>query len=98
MVKEGLMRLKSKHIFALILFLFIASVSHSAQQRQMTPVYLDKLSDDLYQILGGRGANGGVYIGGDSVLLIDAKMTEESVRETFRGYYCCIFLKILHAV
>jgi len=54
----------------------------SAQQRQVEPVRLEKLSDRLFQILGGRGANGGFYIGDDAVLVIDAKMTRESVEKT----------------
>jgi glyoxylase-like metal-dependent hydrolase (beta-lactamase superfamily II) len=40
------------------------------------------MSDSLYQIRGGRGANGGVYIGENGVLVIDTKMTEESVDQT----------------
>jgi glyoxylase-like metal-dependent hydrolase (beta-lactamase superfamily II) len=43
---------------------------------------LEKISDNLFQILGGRGANGGVYIGDNGVLVIDAKMTKESVDQT----------------
>jgi glyoxylase-like metal-dependent hydrolase (beta-lactamase superfamily II) len=34
--------------------------------------------------LGGRGANGGVYISEDGVLVIDAKMTKESVDQTIK--------------
>ncbi len=70
----------------LILILFfpclLVSTSLFAQQRETPPVKLDKLSARLFQILGGRGANGGVYIGDDGVLVIDAKMNEESVKQT----------------
>ncbi len=75
--------MKQKGKFILILFcsLFIVSASSLSQQRETPPVKLDKLSDRLFQILGGRGANGGVYVGTDGVLVIDAKMNEESVKQ-----------------
>jgi len=76
------MRQKGKLIFILIFSCLIVSASSFAQQRETPPVKLDKISDRLFQILGGRGANGGVYIGDDGVLVIDAKMDEESVKRT----------------
>lgn len=70
----------------ILLFLFCSFLllsSHSIGQEQETPpVRLDKLSENLYQVLGGRGANGGVFIGDNGVLVIDTKMTEESVNQT----------------
>jgi len=76
------MRQKGKFILILFFsFLFVSS-SLLTQQRETPPVKLDKLSDRLFQILGGRGANGGVYVGTDGVLVIDAKMNEESVKQT----------------
>jgi len=73
--------MNKKHglIFFLIFSLGLAAVLSLAQQRDVPPVKLDKISEQLYQILGGRGANGGVYIGDTGVLVIDAKMTKESV-------------------
>ena len=53
-----------------------------AQQRETPPVTLEKISENLYQILGGRGANGGAYIEDNGVLVIDTKMTKESVDQT----------------
>jgi len=76
------MRQKGKLIFILLFSFLIISSSSFTQQRQTPPVKLDKLSDRLFQILGGRGANGGVYVGTDGVLVIDAKMTKESVDQT----------------
>ena len=76
--------MKQKGILIIILvfsLLFVSSTSFT-QQREVTPVKLDKLTDRLYQILGGSGANGGLYIGDDGVLVIDAKMNEESVKQT----------------
>ena len=76
------MRPKGKLIFIMLFSFLIISSSSFTQQRQTPPVKLDKLSDRLFQILGGRGANGGVYVGTDGVLVIDAKMTKESVDQT----------------
>ncbi len=76
------MRQKGKLILILIFSCLIVSASSFAQQKETPPVKLDKISDRLFQILGGRGANGGVYIGDDGVLVIDAKMDEKSVKQT----------------
>jgi glyoxylase-like metal-dependent hydrolase (beta-lactamase superfamily II) len=76
------MRQKGKLILILFFSILIVSASSFAQQRETPPVKLDKLSDRLFQILEGRGANGGVYIGDNGVLVIDAKMNEESVKQT----------------
>jgi len=76
------MRQKVKLLFILLFSLLFVSSSLLTQQRETPPVKLDKLSDSLFQILGGRGANGGVFIGDDGVLVIDTKMNEESVEQT----------------
>ncbi len=76
------MRQKGKLTLILLFSLLFVSSSLFTQQRQTTPVKLEKLSDRLYEILGGRGANGGIYIGDDSVLVIDAKSTKDSVEQT----------------
>jgi glyoxylase-like metal-dependent hydrolase (beta-lactamase superfamily II) len=74
----------NKGKIALILFIsFLLLWTHSfSQKRETPPVMLEKMSDNLFQILGGRGANGGVYIGDSGVLVIDSKMTKESVDQT----------------
>jgi len=66
-------------LIALMLPLYTA-----AQQNQPAPVSLNKLADNLYEVKGGRGANGGAFIGEYGVLLIDAKMDEESVNQTIQ--------------
>jgi glyoxylase-like metal-dependent hydrolase (beta-lactamase superfamily II) len=73
--------MKKKYVLFSILICSILLLSSSsfAQQRQAAPIKLEKLSDNLYQILGGRGANGGFYIGDNGVLVIDTKQTKESV-------------------
>ena len=64
-----------------LLFLLILSVLY-AQQQERTPVNLKQISESLYEIADGRGANGGLYIGENGLLLVDTKMDEISVNET----------------
>jgi cyclase len=67
----------------LVSFSILLSVSlSSAQQQEVNPVKLSHISGDLYELLGGRGSNGGVFIGDNNVLIIDAKMDKESVVQT----------------
>ncbi|MBT3384548.1 MAG: MBL fold metallo-hydrolase [Prolixibacteraceae bacterium] len=67
-------------IIYLFLTLFLVSPFFSTSQTgETTPIKLDKISDNLYQIFGGRGANGGMYIGDNEVLIIDSKMDKTSV-------------------
>ena len=78
--------MKKKQLFFCLLLcsiLFFASFT-IAQQKEAVPIKLDKLSDRLYQILGGRGANGGFYIGDSGILVIDTKQTQESVDLTIK--------------
>jgi len=70
----------SKLIFIPLLLILFASYSFS-QQSEIQPVEFKKISDRLYEILGGRGANGGAYIGDNAVLIIDAKMDKNSVEQ-----------------
>lgn len=55
-----------------------------AQQNQTVPVSLNKIGDNLYEVAGGSGANGGAFIGEHGVLLIDSKMNQESVQQTIQ--------------
>jgi len=68
--------------FLALSLLGVASASAFIQQNQSPPVTLDKISDSLYQISGGRGAAGGLYISETGVLVIDAKMDKASVDQT----------------
>ncbi len=72
--------MKTQSIFVLILMFMLPAF---AQQREAEPVTLQAISDNLYQVLGGRGANGGAYLGENGVLLIDTKMTRESQQQVF---------------
>ena len=56
-----------------------------AQEGEPGPVFLERISESVYQIDGGSGANGGVIIGENGVVVIDSKMNEESVRQTIQA-------------
>ena len=56
------MKKNKKLVFILFIFLFFVSYSF-AQEREVPPVKFMKISDRLYEITGGAGANSGVYIG-----------------------------------
>jgi len=71
-----------KKNFSLILFVLALFTSLSFAQQQTLPVRLEKISERVYEVLEGRGARGGVYIGDDAVLVIDSKMDKESVDKT----------------
>jgi cyclase len=73
-----------KYTGALLLILY-TGVFLVAQERENPPVSLEKITENVYQINGGQGANGGVIIGDNEVLVIDAKMTEKSVIQTIEA-------------
>jgi len=64
---------------------FVVAAFSFAQQQEPQPVKLNPLSDRLYEILDGRGSRGGVFIGDNGSLVIDAKMDKKSVDETLEG-------------
>jgi len=64
-------------------FLFVSNAS--GRRRAEQPVEFKKISDRLFEIVGGRGAQGGAYIGDDGVLVIDAKMDKASVDQVIEG-------------
>ncbi|MFB0519514.1 MAG: MBL fold metallo-hydrolase [Acidobacteriota bacterium] len=78
------MKKKITLIVVPLFLLLFASYSFS-QQSEVQPVEFKKISDRLYEIVGGRGANGGVYIGDNAVLIIDAKMDQKSVDQVIKG-------------
>lgn len=78
-----------KTIVIQIILAVVLSFAAFSQQQQTPPITVEKISDNLYQLLGGRGANGGFYIGENEVLVIDSKMDKESVEGIFtavRGF------------
>ncbi len=72
--------MKNNGKISLVIFNILVSVMFaSAQQQEVKPIRLSLISNGLYELLDGRGANGGVFIGDNAVLVIDAKMDKESV-------------------
>ena len=71
--------MRKKCNLTLILFFLLFTSYSFTQQRETPPIRFEKISARLYEITGGQGARGGVYIGLDGVLLIDAKMDKKSV-------------------
>ena len=70
--------------FAVMLTLILCASISFGQQRTSQPVEFQKISDRLFQITGGRGANGGAYIGANAGLIIDAKQDKESVDQVIK--------------
>jgi glyoxylase-like metal-dependent hydrolase (beta-lactamase superfamily II) len=76
-------------IFSLILVFGTLSPAQQQQQQaqpaqyrqQPAPIALEKIADDIYQVNGGSGANAGVIIGQKEIMVIDAKMSEESAKQ-----------------
>ncbi len=73
-----------KYTGALLLIVF-NSILLTAQERETPPIKLEKISENVYQNSGGSGSNGGVIFGEGAILVIDAKMTEESVNQTIEA-------------
>jgi cyclase len=77
--------MKNKRTPGTLLMLAFMGTLVMAQERNMAPVTLEKVSESVYQILGGRGANGGLVLGDNAALVIDAKMDEKSVNQTLEA-------------
>ncbi len=74
-----------KKIELVLMLVFLLASNLIGQQRTEQPVKFKKISDRLLEIVGGRGAQGGAYIGDDGVLVIDAKMDKASVDQVIEG-------------
>ncbi len=77
--------MKTKIILVCGLAIVSLATDSFGQRREAQPVEFKKISERLYEITGGRGANGGAYIGDTGVLVIDAKMDKESVDKVIEG-------------
>ncbi len=73
--------MKAKLYF--LAFLLLLPGMSKSQQEDTAPITVEKLSENLFQLTGGRGANSGMYIGENEVLLIDSKMDKASVEALF---------------
>jgi glyoxylase-like metal-dependent hydrolase (beta-lactamase superfamily II) len=74
-----------KKAFLVIFFLPFVLSPGWAQEGDVEPVKFEKLSERLYETRGGRGSRGGVYIGDDGVLVIDAKTDQASHDQVMAG-------------
>ncbi|MHC4559047.1 MAG: MBL fold metallo-hydrolase [Planctomycetota bacterium] len=77
------MKKNVKLIFVVVLLFFVSN--SFSQPRGIQPVEFKKISERLYEILGGRGTQGGAYIGDNGVIIIDAKMDKKSVDQVIEG-------------
>jgi cyclase len=76
------MRNAIKFFFLTVFILFFSlSPSIAAQQQEPAPVKATQVKSNIYEVEGGRGANTGFFIAEKEVLVIDAKMTEESAKQ-----------------
>ena len=50
-------------------------------QQQPAPIALEKIADGIYQVTGGSGANCAVIVGQKKIMVVDAKMSEESAKQ-----------------
>ncbi len=66
-------------------FFSLLFLSVFGQESQDPQVEFKKLSDRLYLITGGLGANSGAFIGDNSVLIIEGKADEISVYHVLEG-------------
>lgn len=74
--------MKNIYLISAISALLLSSMLCIAQQQESKPVKLNKISDNLYEVLDGRGARSGVFIGDIAIMVIDAKQDEISVKQT----------------
>ncbi|MBN1781119.1 MBL fold metallo-hydrolase [bacterium] len=77
-----MMKIKNAGSAIIAGFLILSPSMIRSQPRESLPVQLRAVSTNIYEILEGRGARGGVFIGENGVLVIDAKMDEASVKQT----------------
>lgn len=63
-------------------FLFLNALS---QETEDPPLEFKKLSERLYLITGGSGANSGAYVGDNGILIVEGKADEKSVLQVFDG-------------
>jgi len=76
--------MKSKYFIITVSALFLSSMLCIAQQQESKPVKLNKISDNIYEVLDGKGARSGIFIGDNAIMVIDAKQDEISVKQTLQ--------------
>lgn len=78
------MKSKIWSILVVCLFPLLFSIAFG-QESEDPSVEFKKLSDRLYLIAGGSGANSGAFIGDNGVLIIEGKTDEKSVSQLLDG-------------
>ncbi len=78
------MKTKVCSILTICLFSLLFLIAFG-QESDDSPVEFKKLSDRLYLITGGLGANSGAFIGDNGVLIIEGKANEKSVLQVRDG-------------
>jgi glyoxylase-like metal-dependent hydrolase (beta-lactamase superfamily II) len=68
-------------VLSMAVILGTSAAQQPQQAQQPSPIALEKIADNIYQVKGGSGANCGVVIGEKEVMVIDAKMSEESAKQ-----------------
>jgi cyclase len=66
-------------VYGILLSVFFVSAGFT--QQAAPAISVEKTRGNIYQIKGGAGANTGFAVGEKNVVVIDAKMTEESGRQ-----------------
>lgn len=75
-------------LFLILAFGAVALAEQQQQQaqprqyrQQPAPIALEKVADGVYEVKGGSGANCAVIIGQKEIMVVDAKMSEESAKQ-----------------
>jgi glyoxylase-like metal-dependent hydrolase (beta-lactamase superfamily II) len=82
---KNLFRLHFLSLFLLLLALHSGAVAQQTQppqyRQEPAPISVEKITANVYEVKGGSGANAAFFIGEKEILVIDAKMSEESGKQ-----------------
>ncbi len=67
--------------FFLMVVLVYTLAAGEQQNQENPPLSVQKINGNVYEVKGGAGANTGFFVAEKEVLVIDAKMTEESAKQ-----------------
>jgi cyclase len=72
---------RSWKIAVALSFWILSTLSAVCLAQQAQPLAVQKIKGNAYLVKGGSGANTGFYVGDQEVLLIDAKMSADSMKQ-----------------
>jgi glyoxylase-like metal-dependent hydrolase (beta-lactamase superfamily II) len=82
---KNLFRLHFLSLFLLLLALHSGAAAQQTQppqyRQEPAPISVEKITANVYEVKGGSGANAAFFIGEKEILVIDAKMSEESGKQ-----------------